>query len=231
MADTSPDRDSRQGSDPDHGPDHGPDQGPRGLRAIPPVIWILLGLCTLPELVLQGADAGFWGDRTWRGLTYQNGAFWRGLLGNWQPNYPFQPVLMFVTYAFLHGGLWHMGLNMVTLVSFGQVQAQRLGQGRFLILYGAAVLGGALVFALFGPRSAPMVGASGGLFGLAGAMVLDLWWDNRTWRGIVVPVAVLIALNVVMYYAGGGVLAWQTHLGGFIAGVWVMGLFLIREGD
>lgn len=195
---------------------------------LPPVIWALLALSILPELVLMGADLGLWGPRNLRGLVLQYGAFWAGLLDNWPPNYPGQPVLMFLSYGFLHSGIWHMGLNMLTLVSLGRPLSAQLGQRKFLLLYIGSAIGGALAFAMFGPLAAPMVGASGALFGLAGALILDLWWETRQWRTLLLPTAGLIALNLIMYVAMNGLLAWQTHLGGFLAGVWVMGFYLIR---
>ena len=68
------------------------------------VLICILLICIVIEMVLQGADYGFWGSPRWRGLAYQYGGFWRGLLGNWQPNYTSQPVMMFASYGFLHGG-------------------------------------------------------------------------------------------------------------------------------
>jgi hypothetical protein len=61
---------------------------------------VLLGIlvvCILVEALLQGADFDFWGSSRWRGLAYQNGGVWRGLLDNWRPNYAGQPAMMFVT--------------------------------------------------------------------------------------------------------------------------------------
>ena len=203
-----------------------PPEGP-----MPPVIWVLMVMCILPELALLGADLGLWGPRNLRGLVLQYGAFWAGLLDNWPPNYWGQPALMFLSYEFLHSGIWHMGLNMLTLVSLGRPLAAQLGQRKFLVLYIGSAIGGALVFAMYGPLAAPMVGASGALFGLAGALILALWWDTREWRLLILPIAGLIALNLIMYVAMNGMLAWQTHLGGFLAGAWVMGFFLIRDEE
>lgn len=198
---------------------------------MPVILWIILVLSILPEIVLQGSDMGLWGQPGWRALVYQYGAFWAGLLDNWRPNDPGQPLLMFITYGFLHSGLWHMALNMVTLVSLGRVLIQQMGQRRFMLLYLLSMTGGALAFAMFGPVTNPMVGASGALFGLAGALLVDLYWESRQWQVLLVPLAGLIALNVVMYFAMDGLLAWQTHLGGFLAGAWVMGFYHLRQSD
>lgn len=217
-----------------------PDQppGPQPLRPAirsgwwpHPVLLGIMALCLLVEAVLLGADQGLWGSARWRLLAYQNGGFWTGLLGNWRPNYPGQPVLMFVTYGFLHGGPGHAVANMITLVSLGGPIRDRLGTGRFLALYAAALLGGAMGFALLSVTVQPMVGASGALFGLAGALLAWEWRDRRrsaTGRApIIWPVIWAVlglgALNLAMFWWLDGLLAWQTHLGGFLAG-WLAAL-------
>lgn len=196
-------------------------QGTR-RRTGAPVIWVIALMCVLPEIVFLGVSVGVWGDPLWRGQAYQYGAFWPGLLSDWKANYAYQPLSMFLTYAFLHSGPWHMVLNTVTLFSLGDALVERIGQGRFLLLYLLSALGGASGFAAMAPAASPMVGASGALFGLAGALILDLWWETRKLRVLFVPVLGLIALNVAMYWAMDGLLAWQTHLGGFLAGALAM---------
>lgn len=178
--------------------------------------------CTAVELALQGADLGLWGSPRWRALAYQNGGFWIGLLGDWQPNYAAQPLAMFASYGFLHAGAAHLAVNMITLASLGAAVAARAGQRGFLALYALSVLGGAAGFALLSQAAQPMVGASGALFGLAGALVAWDWRDRRAGGETLWPVlralALLGLLNLVMYWALDGRLAWETHLGGFLAG-------------
>jgi membrane associated rhomboid family serine protease len=187
---------------------------------------VLIVLCCLPELALQGADWGLWGSAGWRPLAYQNGAFWGGLLHGWRPNYAAQPYTMFVTYAFLHGGAVHLVVNMITLFSIGGEITRRDGQTHMLLIYGTSIIGGAVGFALLGPVVRPMVGASGALFGLAGAWVTrDVWTTvraNPTVKtfvyAILWPVMFLVSLNLIMFWTSQGQLAWETHLGGFLAG-------------
>ena len=194
-----------------------------------PVILFFLLSSTLVELTLQLADAGLLGMPRLRILTYQNAAFWPGLLHGWIPNYAAQPFTMFLTYAFVHGGLMHLIFNMVTLVSLGVAVIRDVGQIGFLIVYAVSTLTGALVFVVFTTSFQPMVGASGALFGLAGALV---WWNIvYTFQtdatiavkaaSVIWPVTVLILLNVFMYYGFDKNVAWETHLGGFIGGVLV----------
>jgi membrane associated rhomboid family serine protease len=193
------------------------------------VLWILLALCILPELVLQGSDLGLWGNPSWRGLAYAGFGFWPGLLHDWRPNYAAQPWAMFLTYGFLHGGLVHLVVNMMTLVSLGSVVTDRVGQRRFLLIYTVSLLGGGAGFGLLTNTTIPMVGASGALFGLVGAVITWALRDRRrealTLWPVVRAVIWLVALNLILWFATGGQLAWQTHLGGFVAGA-VMGMVL-----
>ena len=200
---------------------------------IPALVGIFL-LCLLPELVLSGADWGLWGDARWRILVIQNAGFWAGLLDNWRPNYALQPWAMFFTYGFLHAGAVHFAVNMLTLFSLGPALVWRFGSRRFLALYALSILGGAIGFALLSAQVLPMVGASGALFGLAGAHVGLHAQERRLNRDPLWPVAKavagLVALNLVLWWAMDGQLAWETHLGGFVTG-WIAALVLDRRAD
>lgn len=189
-------------------------------------VWILLigliGLCTSVELVFWGSDLGLWGSARLRQTAYEYGGFWPGLLQGWQANFPGQAWVMFVTYALLHGGPGHLIVNMITLWSLGREVGAHAGAGGLALIYAGSVLGGALGYGLLASQPHPMVGASGALFGLAGAI---LAWTYLQWRvtgqglsGVIRLGLFLIVINVVMYWALDGHLAWQTHLGGAVAG-------------
>ena len=194
--------------------------------------WVLIAviaLCSSVEAVLQMADWQIIGPARLRLTAYEYGGFWAGLLQSWSPNYPSQPYLMFFTYGFLHGGALHLAVNMITLWSLGQAVLDRVGSRGFVLLYGASLLGGAAGFALLASTLAPMVGASGALFGLAGGLLAWGYVDRFTLRQALWPVAraagLLLLMNVVMWWALNGQLAWETHLGGFISG-WVAAMLI-----
>lgn len=196
----------------------------KGFRGIAAILLVLIAISVMVELVLQGADWRLWGTPQWRSLAYQNGGFWIGLLHNWRPNYAYQPYAMFLTYGFLHGGLAHLVVNMVTLAGLGVIAVRRIGSTRFLLLYAMSAIGGAMGFAVLSTAVQPMVGASGALFGLAGALIAWEYVDRftaekRLWP-VVRTVIWLIALNLVLWWAMDGQLAWETHLGGFLTG-WI----------
>ena len=198
-----------------------------------PVILVIIAICVLAEVALQLGDLNVLGITRFRALVYENGGFWAGLLDNWRANYPFQPALMFLTYGFLHAGLVHLVLNMITLYSLGGPVLERVSARGFVLLYAASLLGGATGFALLAENLRPMVGASGALFGLAGALLAWDYVDRFTLQERLWPVAravlLLAGLNVALYFAMDRLLAWEAHLGGFVAG-WVMALLIDPRG-
>lgn len=193
------------------------------------ILWGLIALCTAIELALTLSDQGIIEPDRLRRMAYDYGGFWPGLLGDWRPNYPAQPWVMFITYGFLHSGPAHLIVNMITLWSLGCGVLARVGAQRFALLYLATLLGGAAGFALLAPGLQPMVGASGALFGLVGALLAWAYVDRFTYDEGLWPIGravlFLLALNLIMWWAMGGQLAWQTHLGGFITG-WVVAMLI-----
>lgn len=143
--------------------------------------------------------------------------------------FAFSPVLAesepwrFVTSAFLHqtGFLPHILFNMFILYQIGPFLEQQLGRARFLALYLVCAVGGSVGYlVLADPTSlqswyTAVVGASGAVFGLFGALVIV----NRTLgldsRGILV----LVGINAVIGFVPGLNIAWQAHLGGLLTGV------------
>jgi rhomboid protease GluP len=185
------------------------------LFRLPVLLMALLLASLLPEAVLTLADHGLLGSPRWREVAYQNGAFWAGLLRDWRPNFTAQPVTMFATHAFLHAGPVHLIGNLLVLVLMWQRLMHRWGSKRLLVIYALSVLGGGAGFALLSNSPYPMVGASGAIFGLAAVAVMDRRRSHLDRLGLILA---LIALNVVVWWWQDGLLAWQTHLGGFVAG-------------
>lgn len=157
-----------------------------------------------------------------RSLVYFYGAFWPGLLDNWKPNYAAQPYTMFVTHTFLHTGLVHLLVNMIALWSLGVAVLRQVSQSNLILLYTVSALGGGIGFGLLAEDLRPMVGASGALFGLLGAVLAWEFADSREtredFRNFAKVFLFLLALNAIYFWAMDGQLAWQAHLGGFIVG-------------
>lgn len=186
------------------------------------VIWVV-GLTCLAEVVLTLAEAAGLGGLALRRTFLLHGAFWNGLLSGWEPMYPLQRELMFVTYALLHGGLLHLIGNMVAVLALGGIAVARIGQKGFLLLYAISAIGGGVGFALLSNSESPMVGASGAVFGLIGAWKFWEWQMRQRLGSPMRPLFQfmlgLVFLNLVLWLALSGLLAWEAHLGGFVAGV------------
>ncbi|MDQ0754713.1 rhomboid family intramembrane serine protease [Arthrobacter sp. B3I4] len=132
----------------------------------------------------------------------------------------FEPWRM-LTSAFLHsqGFILHIVLNMYMLWIFGQALEPLLGRIRFLAVYLVSAVGGSVGYLLLTPAYVPgqpvsgVVGASGAIFGLFGAMVVV----QRHRGGDTKQLWVLIAINGAIGFVVPQI-AWQAHLGGLITG-------------
>ncbi|MDF0643029.1 MAG: rhomboid family intramembrane serine protease [Nitrospira sp.] len=149
------------------------------------------------------------------------------------------PYATLVTSMFLHGGWMHLIGNMLYLWIFGNNVEDVMGHIRFILFYLICGVLAALSHALTDPSSTvPMVGASGAISGVLGAYVLLF---PRAHVLVFIPGigTARVAAGVVlgMWFAtqllsggmsagspGGGV-AFFAHIGGFVAGMLLIGLF------
>jgi rhomboid family protein len=127
-----------------------------------------------------------------------------------------------VTYMFLHGGLMHVGFNMLSLYFFGPKVEERLGSRRFITLYLISGIAGAILSIFLAPRSA-VVGASGAIFGVMLAFA-RFWPDVQIllWFFPVEARIAVVIMTVMSLWSGitgsrSGV-ADFAHLGGFVGG-------------
>ena len=131
-----------------------------------------------------------------------------------------------VTAAFLHYGPVHLLLNMVALYWFGSLLEQRIGSGRYLLLYlvsGLAGSAGALLWS--NGFLTPTVGASGAIFGILGAgLVLERQRDY-VFGGSALGV---IVINFVFTFSISGI-SKGGHIGGLVGGI-LCALGLTRFG-
>ena len=194
---------------------------------------LIIAICIVIEVVLSAADLNWGGLGGLRNEVYRDGAFWPAYLAGQKPIFPAQPWTMFLSYGFLHGGLLHLSLNMITLYSLGNAVIEYSSTPRFLLIYFASMIGGGLAYGYLAATTMPMVGASGALFGLGGAIVTWRWLAQggffRAARVVGPMVLMLLLINVALYYLLGGLLAWETHLGGFLVGCVIAPFFRKRR--
>ena len=89
------------------------------------------------------------------------------------PNQPVPEIATLITSQFLHGGLMHIGGNMLFLWIFGNNIEEDLGHFKFLLFYLTCGVLAALTHWFFGMQSGvPTVGASGAIAGVMGAYII-----------------------------------------------------------
>ena len=146
------------------------------------------------------------------------------------PLFPAKNVLLAVlTSMFLHGGLAHLGGNMLFLWIFGNNIEDRLGHVRYLLFYLAAGIVATVAHIAVQPSSTvPVVGASGAIAGVMGAYLV--WFPKARITTLFIFFFILfrqvqarwvLALWFVSQFfinPNAGV-AWVAHVGGFVFGV------------
>lgn len=123
-----------------------------------------------------------------------------------------------ITTGFLHAGLMHLAFNMYALWLIGPLLENALGRWRFIALYFLSLLGGTVAVVLFAsPEDLSWVtgvlGASGAVFGLFGAVFFVLRHLGRD----ATQILTIIGINVVISFVVRGI-SWQAHLGGLLVG-------------
>jgi len=119
-----------------------------------------------------------------------------------------------VTSGFLHAGLLHIGMNMLILYWLGRMLEPAIGSVRFAAVYVTSLLAGSFGALLLTPHTFT-VGASGAIFGLAGAAVVEM-------RSRQIPImqsglGTLILINLLFSFTSSGI-SIGGHVGGLIGG-------------
>ena len=150
------------------------------------------------------------------------------------------------TSMFLHGGWMHIGTNMLYLWIFGDNVEASMGQLKFMLFYLLCGGAAAMAQAALDPGSTiPMIGASGGIAGVAGAYLmlhpkaaircffliliffrfinLPAWLVLGVWIG-----GQFVAVPQALNETGGGI-AYMAHIGGFLTGMALIPFFKYRH--
>ena len=160
---------------------------------------------------------------------------------------PIHPAITIFSAMFMHGGLFHLGGNMLYLWIFGNNIEDRLGHLRFIVFYLFCGIVSAYAHAITDPDSLmPMIGASGAVSGILGAYLLlfpRATVYTLVFLGFFVTTVKIPALIVIGFWAivqlinglistgvarGGGV-AWFAHIGGFLVGLLTIKFWLPRR--
>jgi membrane associated rhomboid family serine protease len=164
-----------------------------------------------------------------------------------ESNQPIHPVLTVFTSMFMHGGLFHLGGNMLYLWIFGNNIEDKLGHTKFLLFYLFCGVVAAFSHVFTSPHSTiPMIGASGAVSGILGAYLLLFPFakvHTLIFLGFFIQVIKIPALIVIGFWAiiqvvnglvtqniaNQGGIAWFAHIGGFISGLIIIRLWKWRR--
>ncbi len=160
------------------------------------------------------------------------------------PAGPFALLVPPFGHIFLHANLTHLAFNCVWLLAFGPVIARRFGGAAFILFFLLCGLGGAAAFVgLEWGQNVGAIGASGAISGLMGGAIRMIRIRDPWLNGATLPLAPLLSSQILLFSAvwlglnlvtgliGLGLtgsmnaIAWQDHMGGYLAGLLLAGPF------
>lgn len=209
---------------------------------IPPVVLAILAICVLVHLTQT-----YLLDPLQYNWFLLNFAFLPMRFTSYGGFYELSAWFTALSYSFMHGGIMHLAVNGVWLAAFGSPLAGRLGAKRFMAFWTLTAVAAAFThYAIYPDSNAPLVGASGAISGMMGAAarfgfrrvtlysasgrqvpcfggpVLSVMQTVKN-RTVQTFVGFWLLINVItgMYASAPGSLsgiAWEAHIGGFVAG-------------
>ncbi len=218
--------------------------GTRAINLPPAVVWLaaaFIGVHVLRQFLDRGQDE-------WLLLAFAFIADRYGPIGGLLPGGAAARLWSPVTYAFLHADFVHLLVNLVWMASFGGALARRFATARFLLLaLISAVAGAAAHYAVHASDGGIVIGASGAVSGMMAATArfafspggpLAGGGTDASYRIDAEPILVALrnpralafvliwfAVNLLFGLTGGlgatisGGIAWEAHVGGFLAGL------------
>ena len=172
-----------------------------------PATYILIAINVIVFLVEIANGSG--------GLMREQGSRFLEDLGLYGPSVAEGEWYRLVTSGFLHVSIFHIGFNMLILFFLGRLLEPALGTPRFLALYFASLLAGSFGALVLEPNGLT-IGASGAVFGLAGATFIIA--RGRGMDALAGQIGFLIVFNLVFSLASPQV-SLGGHIGGLIGGV------------
>ncbi len=187
------------------------------LAKIPRVTYALIAINVVAFLTEQGQFSLFSSEI--HGKVIDEGVLFREAIGHGNDQY-----WRLITSGFLHENFIHIGFNMYLLYLLGLMLEPAIGSVRFAVIYFTALLVGS--FGVVFATASPSLGASGAIFGLMGAAVVEL----RA-RGLSIQqsgIGGLIVINLILSFTLANISV-GAHIGGLIGGF--LAGYAIRAAD
>jgi membrane associated rhomboid family serine protease len=210
-------------------------------RSFPIVNWSLIAVSVVAFLLEQAIEYGF------GGAVFEDFLTLFGLVPSTFSLLNPLSYISVISSMFLHGGWFHLISNMWILYIFGDNIEDRMGSLRYLVFYLASGVAAGLTHVFFSSDSnLPTVGASGAIAGVLGAYMilyprarvvtliplfiipwfveipalfyLGIWFLSQVSSG-------LLSIGAMTPFGG---IAWWAHIGGFVFGLLLVGIFARR---
>jgi membrane associated rhomboid family serine protease len=133
-----------------------------------------------------------------------------------------------ISSMFVHGNIWHILLNMISLYFLGSFFIRAAGERSFLAVFFLGGLAGNALYILLAPPNVIGIGASGAIFAIGGALAVLVPRVPVYIFFIPVPMPLWVAIMIFFLFSFLPRIAWQAHLGGLLLGL-IAGFVLRRR--
>lgn len=167
--------------------------------------WLpIVGVSSLVSLLAFG-NQELWGSIALTAPSVWSGEWWRLL-----------------SVSLVHGDAMHLLMNMYFIFVIGTMYEPMVGRVWFVVVYLLSVLGGSSLALLTSHALVPMVGASGGAFGLLGACLTHVYARWRSWSMIFAhpmtkQLVIVLIINMIFTFSIPGI-SIAGHVGGLVVG-------------
>ncbi|CUH63022.1 Rhomboid family protein [Thalassovita autumnalis] len=208
------------------------------VNPLPPVIVALflfiLGIEVLFNLgargILGGPEAVGWRLAALQKYAFSDEIFeWMRATGQ----YPFEHMVRFVTYGFVHLSFVHALFGCVILLALGKMAGEVYNQFALLLFFVMGAANGALIYGLVLDVDTPLIGAYPGAYAMIGAYTYLLWLrlgmlGEQQIRAFSL-IGFLLGIQLLFGALFGGTPDWLADVAGFVTGL-VLAVFLIPGG-
>ena len=197
------------------------------FNALPPMVIAIALVLGGIEVVLQLGQLGVIGGQQavgWRIAAIEDFGFFDSIFEAMraQGSWPFEHVMRFFTYAFVHYSILHALMVIVFILALGKMVGETFGNFAVLLIFVVATLAGSLAYGLVLTTNVQLIGAYPAAYGFIGAYTFILWlglgrMQQNQLRAFTL-IGLLMALQLLYGLLGWGSGDWVSRLAGFVAG-------------
>ena len=199
----------------------------RSAPSAPMATQVLIAINVIVFLAETAAGAPLGGGGG--GAVWSHGALFGPALTDFNPTLIYTGTHEYwrlITAGFLHDGILHLGINMLSLYFVGAALEPAIGTRNFVVVYLTSLLAGSFGALLFQPQY-PTIGASGAIFGIFGALIVVARYRGIPfWQS---GLGMVLVLNLVFSFSVRGI-SIGGHLGGLVGGL-ITGWLVVEFGE